>query len=245
MKRKPGRPAQPNKAARDSSKFRVTGEDLDTRRRQRLGTLTILQAGRTPLQISQIAAEAETLAEDAVTAAVTRQPPRPPLACVEGCAWCCYKRVGVAVPEVARIVDYLRATLSTHEIEATLERIQKTLDERRRSRSPDGMACPLLVNSRCSAYPVRPLTCRGFNSSDPNLCEASVTTDRRADVPIYPPQLRLTNMVLDGMRAGLTQAALKGELLELAAALQIVLTVPDAVVSWLDGKPVFAAARMP
>jgi hypothetical protein len=101
------------------------------------------------------------------------------------------------------------------------------------------------VKRRCSAYPVRPLTCRGFNSSDAALCEASVTTNPKAVVPVYPPQVRLASLVLDGMRAGLTESGLKGDLLELAAGLRIALSTPDAADQWLAGKPVFASARLP
>jgi hypothetical protein len=46
------------------------------------------------------------------------------------------------------------------------------------------------------------------------------------------------------MRAGLEESNLKGTLLELTAALRIVLTVPDAVERWLNGEAVFAAAKL-
>src|SRR5437016_3108243 len=79
---------------------RVTGEDLEARRAQRLGTITILKTGRTPLEVVAIAAQAEERADEVVTAVVRREPPPQPLACAEGCSWCCHQRVGVAVPEV-------------------------------------------------------------------------------------------------------------------------------------------------
>jgi hypothetical protein len=52
-------------------------------------------------------------------------------------------------------------------------------------------------------------------------------------------------MVLDGMCAGLKESRLGGEVLELAAALHIALTVPDAIDRWLNGEPVFAPAKLP
>ncbi len=51
--------------------------------------------------------------------------------------------------------------------------------------------------------------------------------------------------VLDGMRAGLTESGLHGDLLELTAALRIGFTVADAFERWLAGEPVFAPARLP
>src|SRR5438132_4698333 len=112
--------------------------------------------------VLEIAESAAVLAEEAVSQAKRRSPP-PPLACKEGCDWCCYLRVGTAAPEVFRIVSYLRQTLSPGELQATRERIVQ-LDEQRRQlraskRADARLPCALLVDHRCLAYPVRPLTC--------------------------------------------------------------------------------------
>jgi Fe-S-cluster containining protein len=227
----------------DAALFAVTGEDLEARRAQRLRTLAILKTGRTPMEVIQVGAAAEETAATAVAAAREREPPRRPSACVEGCAWCCHKRVGVAVPEVARIAAYVQAGHAPLDSQAILERVKLTLEKRRQGSSGPA-PCPLLVNDRCAVYPVRPLTCRGYNSSDPKSCQSSVTDNPRTVVPVYPPQLRLTSLVLDGMRAGLTESGLNGEILELGAALQIALTAEDALAGWLEGKPTFASARL-
>jgi hypothetical protein len=101
------------------------------------------------------------------------------------------------------------------------------------------------VDNRCSVYPVRPLTCRGFNSSDARQCELSLDPRNHAVVPAYAPQQRLATLVLDGVRAGLVESGLSGTLLELTAALHLALTIPDAFDQWRDGKPVFEPARLP
>jgi Fe-S-cluster containining protein len=242
-----GNDSAPAGAAKKNSSalHAVKGEDLEARRLQRLRTAAALKIGRTPLQIIAIARQAESLTDEALTAAIAREPRREPTACAEGCDWCCYQRVGVAVPELIRMLDYLRATLSPADLDATRARIDETLEQRRAGRRKAPVPCPLLVNRRCSVYAVRPLTCRGFNSSDAALCEASVSTNPKAVVPVYPPQVRLASLVLDGMRAGLNESGLKGDLLELAAGLRIALSTPDAVDQWLACKPVFAPARLP
>jgi hypothetical protein len=56
--------------------------------------------------------------------------------------------------------------------------------------------------------------------------------------------MRLTTLVLDGLRAGVAQTGLWSEAVELIAALRIALAQPDAVERWLDGQPVFAPARL-
>jgi Fe-S-cluster containining protein len=223
------------------------GLELDARRSGRLQTAGILKPARTPLTVIAAAGQAADLAEGAVREAKRRWPP-PPSACQEGCDWCCYLLVGTSVPEVARIVEHLRQTLSPEELRALRERVVRQDEQRRALKGPQRAAahlpCALLVGRRCSAYPVRPLTCRGFNSADARRCELSVTSGARVAVPAYAPQLRLNTFVLDGLREGLAAAGLSGDLLELNAALRIALEVPDAVERWLAGEAVFAAARL-
>ena len=115
-----------------------------------------------------------------------------------------------------------------------------SLGQRADARTP----CALLVNHRCAAYPVRPLTCRGFNSSDAHLCELFLQSPWKVVVPACVPQLRLMTFVLDGMRAGLSESGLRGDLVELTAALRIALELPDAAERWLAGEAVFAPARL-
>ena len=177
-----------------------------------------------------------------------RRAERPPAsACKEGCDWCCHLTVGAGVPEVVRIVDYLRRTLTADEFGALRERVVR-LDARRQelkgSTGDPQLPCALLVDHRCAAYPVRPLMCGGFNSSDAAACERFVRSSDQTPLPLYAPQLRLAAFVLDGMMVALTESGLTGERVELTAALRIALEVPDAVERSLAGEPVFAAARL-
>jgi Fe-S-cluster containining protein len=125
-------------------------------------------------------------------------------------------------------------------------RLEKAWGKRQVSRQTKvgAVPCPLLENNRCLVYPVRPLTCQGFNSSDARLCRASVETSKQIAVPIYPPQLRLMTLVLDGMCAGLKESKLEGKVLDLAVALHIALTVPETINRCLNGEPVFALAQL-
>jgi Fe-S-cluster containining protein len=207
----------------------------------------VLRGGRTPLQLIEVADRGAAVAEQAVREAMAADRPPPP-ACKEGCDWCCHLRVGTAVPEVVRIVAYLRQTLSAEEFEAMGRRVAE-LDDRRRQiapsrRSAAGLPCALLVDHRCTAYPVRPLTCRGFNSRDAGRCEQFAGGQTRVEIPMYSPQQRIMTFTLDGMRAGLAESRLKDDLLELTAALRVALEVPEAVARWSAGEPTFAPARL-
>jgi Fe-S-cluster containining protein len=224
------------------------GIEFGVRREQRLKTTEKLKSGRTPLEVIEVAEYAAELTDRSIQSAVSQSPPNHALACREGCAWCCYKLVGTTAPEVFRIAQYLQEHLSAEEFELRRDRIIGR-DEVRKSLSADRwsaarLPCSLLVNDRCSAYPVRPLTCRGFNSSDARACERWVKTRGHVEVPTYEPQHRLATFVLDGIRAGLAECKLPDELLELTAALRIALTLTNALDRWLGGESIFAPAKM-
>jgi Fe-S-cluster containining protein len=238
--RKPSRNQPPGRG--------VGGAELEARRSQRLKTAELLGSGRTPLRVIETAGHAAQLAERALDEALASEPPRPPLACQEGCDWCCHKVVGVAAPEVLRIAAYLREHLAEPELQEVTARAEAHAEKRRAfANDPwaaDRLPCPLLVVRRCIAYPVRPLTCRGYTSSDARRCERAATTRQPTAVPTHGLSLRLTTFILDGMRAGVTEAGLAGDRLLLAEALRIALTTPNLTERWLAGEPVFAQARL-
>ncbi len=141
-----------------------------------------------------------------------------------------------------------KTSLLPEEFATFRENVSRLDQQRREGKASQGgearLPCALLVNHRCAAYPVRPLTCRGFNSSDSSQCERFVTSPGQTTLPLYAPQLRITALVLDGMRARLAESGLKGDRLELTAALRLVLEVPGVVERFLAGEPAFVAARL-
>jgi Fe-S-cluster containining protein len=226
----------------------VLGAELGARRTQRVYTAGQFRQGRTPLAVIEVTRHAVAVAEEGVREAMRHVPP-PRSACREGCTWCCYKLVGTSAPEVLRIVAYLREKSTPQEWEALRERVARG-EEQRRGLNPAqlrrrALPCPLLVGDRCCAYPVRPLTCRGYNSSDARRCERSLDPGSEVEVPVYLPQQRMHTFVLDGLRAGLDESKLDGAALELTAALRVALETPDAEARWLAGERIFAPARLP
>jgi Fe-S-cluster containining protein len=223
--------------------------DLEMRARhaERVRTNQVLHGDRTLLTLIHIADHGTQVADEALRHAEQADPP-PCSACKEGCDWCCHLTVGTSVPEVVRLLEYLQQNLSPEEFDALRERVRRLDDQRRERRAAGrddaGLPCALLVNHRCTAYPVRPLMCGGFNSSDAAACERFVRSSGQTTLSLYAPQLRLAAFVLDGMVAGLSDSGLAGERMELTAALRIALEVPDAVERFLVGEPVFAAARL-
>jgi Fe-S-cluster containining protein len=238
----------PGRGPKKQAPAAAPGAALVARRDQRVYTAGQFRHARTPLQVIEVTRHAEAVAEEAVRAAMKDVPPRAPPACREGCAWCCYKPVGTAAPEVLRIVAYLRDTLSPEQWGDLCARVRSGAEQRRqlgpaRARRA-ALPCPLLVENHCSAYPVRPSICRGYNSSDAKRCERALGADSGVEVPIYWPQQRLTAFVLDGLRAGLEESRLDAGLLDLTAAMEIALETPDAQERWLEGVGVFGPARL-
>jgi hypothetical protein len=222
--------------------------DLEWRARhtQRVRTGERLRDGRIPLALVDAADYAGRLAEHVVGLAARADPP-PPSACREGCDWCCHMTVGAGVPEVVRVIEHLRRTLTAEEFGALRERVIRLDARRRELKGTPGdpqLPCALLVNHRCIAYPVRPLMCGGFNSGDAAACERFLRSSGQTTPPLYTPQLRLAAFILDGMTAGLSDAGLTGGRVELTAALRIALEEPGACERYLAGEPAFAAASL-
>ena len=70
-------------------------------------------------------------------------------ACGPGCAACCRELIPVTPPEIMGLFLWLR-----HHPEISLPKPEEE--------GKPLMACPLLLNEGCRAYPVRPIACRRF-----------------------------------------------------------------------------------
>jgi hypothetical protein len=174
-------------------------------------------------------------------------PPDRPIACHEGCAWCCNVRVEVSVPELALLVDFLRRTRGPEELSRLAARVTalaadprvKSKDQKPQAR----IACALLESGRCSAYDARPLACRGCTSYDASSCERSLDDPDEAGA-FYYPQLETFMSLSLGLLRGLFQRKLGTEVLELTSGLSIALGDPGAIERWIAGEPVFDPARV-
>jgi Fe-S-cluster containining protein len=170
------------------------------------------------------------------------------LDCKAGCSFCCYNQVGVTPAEVLVISDYLKTRLNKDELKALngritdLDKVTHNLNffDRKKSKLP----CPLLVNNQCSVYEVRPLSCRGWNSTDVNDCQRALETREDVEIKVSGNHLMITNSISTGITRGLLEAGLRAAPLELTAALRIVLSKFNAAEKYLAGQNVFGDARL-
>jgi len=211
---------------------------------ERQTVIALLAEGRGTAQTRQVAQHAAWFATQLAEQLVDPQG----IACRAGCAWCCSLFVSATAPEIIQIADYLRATRPADELTALHERLVerelllagKTAEQRSAARLP----CVLLVNQQCSIYPVRPLACGSWTSTNAQRCEESWRCHWSETITANQMQLWLYGGVMLGLREGLDAYGLESEQLDLATALRIALDMPDAAERWLAGEPIFAPARV-
>ncbi len=226
-----------NEPPGQSPETQVTPDIVDTlvkttRKRQRLTGGQILRETRPGFL--ELAVSAQSYAEELLEDAQRRY--HPPIACSEGCDYCCHIAVNVSVPEVLVILDYIDRHFSESEKEALGERVR---DRRRALLSLSGqerkltnVRCPLLgEDGACSVYPRRPLSCRGFNSTDVEACRQRYERpDLDLSNPAFGYNLYATRGIAQGLKSALEDAEFEPVELDLIKALHLFWDDADRVV---------------
>jgi Fe-S-cluster containining protein len=169
-------------------------------------------------------------------------------ACSKGCNYCCHMRIVATAPEALRIAVFVEETFSVEERAALARRVAAT-DEQARGMSDEAwgearLACPLLVAGECSVYPVRPLDCRAYNSCSVAACRDAFESYADWDVPVDPEHQFFYKSLQAGLLQALAGSGRASSLLELTAALRVLLEDPDAVARWCAGENAFAGAEL-
>jgi len=177
-------------------------------------------------------------------------PDSPPVACQQGCSWCCYQLVPVSVPETVRITAYLR-NLPSPEF-ARIEVRLRSLDRATRGLTPQQRVgipkeCAYLENRKCTIHPVRPLACAEFTSYDVQACKRGKRLGFKPESIIHEKARMLSYYaVQEGLFRALESTIPEAdcEHLELIAASVVALDNPDVVELWLEGSNVLKPAHM-
>ncbi|QGM44653.1 YkgJ family cysteine cluster protein [Methylocystis heyeri] len=173
----------------------------------------------------------------------------PAVACQGECAACCTLRVVATAPEVFLVARFIEVNAASFE--------QRGMDIRSRIAELDADAgglseqqrmslrrdCPFIENGLCLAYRVRPLACRGHASFDREACEKAAQGEN-VQAPVSSPHLMVRSLVQNAMMSALREAGLAWRPYELAGALNLALSNPEALDQWLAGGDPLAAAAV-
>jgi Fe-S-cluster containining protein len=209
----------------------------------------ILARTLTPIGLHEVIENASAFA-DAMTRRLCH-PNTPPVACKEGCYWCCYQSVPVSTLEAFRIARFLSSEAMEDTRLDLIDRLRK-LDSRTRGRAPSARAnlhlpCAFLRDDRCTIYAVRPLACAEFTSFDVQDCRRGQRSGFKPGSVIHEKARMLVyRAVQEGLFDGLRQALPMADAapLELTAAVMTALGRPDSEASWISGSHIFAEARL-
>ena len=170
------------------------------------------------------------------------------LACKEGCFLCCYLRVSATPPEIFLLARHIQRHFTPTEIRQLEQRLNvhdatvRPLTKDRHIRQ--NVACPLLVEGRCSVHSVRPLGCRNHHSQNFQSCQFAY--DHPEDInfsgglnPLLHRTLGVARAELEGVY---TKLGFDMSLCELGTALKEALENPAAWKRWRDHKRPFLSA---
>lgn len=225
-------------------------EELSPREKQRFEATRRAAAARLTTDPSVGVAQAATLAmaaSDELRRYHLELVPEPQaIACHAGCHWCCHMKVTVTAPEIFALVTYLESEVTQptrDHIRARAAELSQdprifSADAKVEARIPCAM---LSEQGFCLVYPARPLACRGYNSLDAESCRRSLDDDLEI-IEHNEPLVRDSAAVALGLLAGIEDAGMPPDLLELTSGLHVALSEPHALQRWLAGEALFAAA---
>lgn len=225
------------------------------------------------LEASRILEERGGVSPDGVLAVATRsqswltgqvanvweRTPAPPVACKEGCTWCCFLAVSAWPMELLALASWLEEHHTPEELTALLGGLRAAVAEGDRQRAEAAsrarrLACPLLAGGQCSVYEVRPAACVGWNSADAGPCQAYTEGNDEAHCTVEPLRFFSARAVSEAAAAAVAdrggpafdrEGEGQGAAVDLSAGLLAVLELGarKATEAWLAGSPFLSEAR--
>jgi Fe-S-cluster containining protein len=162
--------------------------------------------------------------------------------CRMGCSWCCHQSVFASTHEVLVIEEYLATHFSKEVIEGIKVAATAKAGRTKTLSNTDLLkaqgACPLLKNGVCMVYPVRPMACRIYLSSDVNTCIDKYNRPGHKDAK--PALFAFMMDAGQHMNYGFVSALLEKQLISNEAPLEWLLhqflSDKDNFEKWLNGK---------
>jgi hypothetical protein len=196
-----------------------------------------------------LARSAILFAEHVVNLIESATPLPHPIACQEGCYFCCCNQVELTPPEALLLGHYVDGHFGEAQKEVLITALRGSLKlqagKSKREIAGIRPACPLLQEGKCLAYPARPLVCRAMHSLDAGQCEAGYRNRDLTSPPYYAHRHEVYYSISQGLLAGCRAVGCQSVPLELARALLDYFTQPRPMERWLRGEEVFKTASHP
>ena len=176
------------------------------------------------------------------------------IACSDGCAYCCHQVVGATPLEVFVIWKHLEQTGQdlTRLRERARELVERAQGLSARERYSPHHPCVFLEDSRCSIYEARPLTCRGVNALERDVCRDMLEDEARRRAfwekgegsPGYVEPLRGAHALSAGLQLALSELyGLDMHPVDLTLAIGRLLEDPEQISRWQRGESPFVEVR--
>jgi Fe-S-cluster containining protein len=197
-----------------------------------------LLAGVARASVAQLEHEVARIFASPQGAAVERA-----IECKKGCAFCCYLDVAITIVEAIAVAATIRYTGRTDLVVAVnaTAPLLRGLDATTRQRKL--IPCPMLKDSACTIYDVRPSVCRAYLSMNAKECEDDlddrVVGGPGKDVTTFAAPRVFGAALNAGIRTACAEEGLQDCAVELTAAAHLILKDETAIARWLAGEAVF------
>lgn len=215
-------------------------------REEKETVIRIIREDRSASKALEIAVNAFALADKSIECVESEPPPLPrPIACREGCHFCCFNQVEITPPEALIIGDYVDRTFTAEGKAVLMQNLDRAIRFKHGKSKLEvaclrkELRCPLLRGGRCAVYEVRPLVCRAIHSLDVGQCEQALRVGSNTGVEHYCHRDEVAGSILKGLMEGCREMGCQAGPLDLARALRDFSDAHRPSEQWIVGKKTF------
>jgi Fe-S-cluster containining protein len=204
-----------------------------------------MSCGRNEAAALALASQALSLADQLIDYFESENHLPHPIACREGCNFCCFNQVEATPPEALLIGHHVAKNFSTEEKGGLMTRVTRSLNlkagksKKKIARLRHQLPCPLLMDGRCSIYPVRPLVCRAMHTFEAAACDQELKGGKLGPGAYYAHRYEFVWSISSGLQNGCREVGCQTGVLDLTHALHDFFSRENPVERWISGEEVF------
>jgi Fe-S-cluster containining protein len=195
--------------------------------------------------VPELASQVHGLADDLIRAYESENLLPHPVACREGCSFCCFNQVEVTPPEALSIGHFVGQNFSGAGKDAMRARVSRALNlksgksRKKLARLRGEFPCPLLRGGRCAVYEVRPLVCRAMHAFAAGACQEELHRGRLGPGEYYAHRYEFVWSISAGLQNGCREMGCQTGVLDLDYALEDIFAADGPLDRWLRGERLF------